>query len=98
MEPNYLQGASNQVAAVDCDWKGFNAGNFWISNLELLVLTSLLNACFIHDDDFKGEKALRAAVLTVMNDDVADEPIPLKIELYPRRLSHSFSLKIEKKS
>ena len=84
MVPNQLQRASNQVAAVDCDWKGGNAGNFWISNLELLVLTSLLNACFIDDDDFKGEKALNAAVLAVMNNDVADKPYRFKMELYPR--------------
>ena len=92
MVPNQLQGFSNQVATIDFDWKGGNAGNFWISNLELLVLTSLLNACFIDDEDFKGEKAVFAAVLAVMNNDVADEPRHLKMELYPR--SRSLRLKI----
>ena len=74
IEPNQFQGASKQVATVDYDGKCGDFGNFWISNLEQLVLTSLLNACFIDDEDFKGEKAPSAALLTVMDDDVADKP------------------------
>ena len=100
MESDELQWASNQVAAIDCDWKGRLVRNFWISNLELLVLTSLLNACFIDDPDFEGEKAIYRGdltmwkILTIVNNDVADEPIPFKLEMYPRRLSHPFPLKI----
>ena len=64
--------------------------------MELLVLASLLNAGFIDDEQFKWKKALNTAVLTVVNNDVADEPRHIKVELYPRRLSHpdQVSLKI----
>ena len=98
MKPNEVQRVSKQVATVDFDWIGGDAGNFRISNLELLVLTTLLDACFVDDDDFKGEKALMAAIATIVNDDIAKEPIPSEVELYPRSTDHPISLKIERES
>ena len=54
------------------------------SNLELLVLTSLLKACFIGDHDFKGEKAAKShSVETIVNDDVTNEPRLVKLKPNP---------------
>ena len=55
------------------------------SNLELLVLTSLLEACFIDDHNFKGEKAAnrRLCAETIVNDDVTNGPRLVKLKPNP---------------